>query len=981
MRVIKNGASVVANMPYLINLLSLSLLSLILSSSAVAFTLPANFTDNAVIEGLQDPDGFDFSPDGRMFISERISGKLRIAKYNAGSDSWILNATPFYTFDTPKNGSGQPEAVRSAGLRDITFDPNFASNGYVYAFYMSDDERHNRVVRVKASAADPDLADTTFGEQLLLNLPFNGTQSSGSHNGGALEFGGDGKLYITSGDGWEGEFAGADVQSLSTFTGKVFRINSNGTIPSDNPFYTQASGDLRAIYALGLRNPYSMSRHPDTDLLYINEARGTNKASIYIVEASANYQHEGSGIGNNRTPWANASGAGGELLTGGAWLTESGLGNFPATYYGRYFTALWGSNSSSTGRINTIASDSDTTSTTFATGLGVIGDNNIPVKPVIARFRQDGDLYYMLTTYTTSSGQIRRVQFTSQETAAAPTFTPNGGNTELAVMVSISSDTSPAEIRYTLNNSPVTVSSTLYTSAITIDQSRILRARTFKAGFNTSSETSAVYIIGNQDDNIPPDVNAGEDKVGFVGQAISLDGSASTDPDGNDDFLTDELWTQLAGPAVTIEDATEEIAFFTASETGIYRFRLDMSDGIDTGSDEVVISVIMAPRVESGLQALYTFEDGDGSTSIADVSAVGAALDLTIETPLVTDWLEGGGLQISGAASIVSDGAAKIVSACSANNEFSLEAWLTPENTTQAGPARIVSLSVDLTNRNFTLGQEDDRYDVRLRTSATNNNGTPSIIVPASTVKTELTHVVYTRDSAGNAAIYINSIPQVVGNVGGTISNWNAGYDLMLANEVTGDRSWLGDLFLVAVYCQALDDNQVTQNFAAGLPPYSSLVDTDEDTVPDVIDNCPVDANQDQANLDGDAAGDVCDTDIDNDGLSNGIDSEPLNNRVCQDSDADQCDDCAIGVDGFGELSDVTPANDGPDNDNDGLCDIGDVDDDQDLINDDVDNCPINFNPNQSDENGNGIGDACDPASEFCIVVPTANNAAVTFCL
>ena len=62
-----------------------------------AFTLPVNFSDQPVLENLQDPDGFAFSPDGRLFISERITGRLRVAKYNASNDTWTLNSEPFYT--------------------------------------------------------------------------------------------------------------------------------------------------------------------------------------------------------------------------------------------------------------------------------------------------------------------------------------------------------------------------------------------------------------------------------------------------------------------------------------------------------------------------------------------------------------------------------------------------------------------------------------------------------------------------------------------------------------------------------------------------------------------------------------------------------------------------------------------------------------------------------------------------------------------
>lgn len=950
-----------------------------LCSAAQAFTLPANFTDTPQITGLQDPDGFAFSPDGRLFISERITGKLRVAKYNAQTDSWVLNPTPFYTFDIPKNGSGQPEARRSAGLRDIAFDPDFANNGFVYAFYMKHGSLHNRVVRIRASSTNPDIADATFAEQLLIDLPFNNTSSSGSHNGGALEFGADGYLYITTGDGWEGEFAGQPVQQLDTYTGKVLRIASDGTIPL-NPFDAQTTGSYKAIYALGLRNPYSMSRHPVTGQLYINEARGTNKASIYIVEAGANYQHEGSGIGNNRNPWANASGAGGELITGGAWM-PAGAGSFPAVYNGAYFAALWGSNSSSTGRINTIASNSDTTVTTFATGLGVAGSNGIPVKPVITRVGPEGDIYYMLTTYTTSSGQIRRIRYTAQQTVATPEFTPPGGTSVNPILVSLSTQTADAVIRYTDDNTTPTNLSPQYTSALTINQSTIVRARAFKTGFNPSSEASAVYIIGDTSNNQPPLVDAGEDIVAFVGQTVTLDGSGTTDPDGDDDFLTGEQWTQLSGPPATIQDATEEIAFFIPDTIGTYQFQLEVSDGIDTGVDQVTISVIEAPRVVNGLQLLYTFEEESGST-VNDVSGVGSPLNATIANPANVTWLVGGGLRLDSGTTLASNGGTKLVQACTASNEISVEAWVTPANTTQSGPARIVSLSSNTTNRNFTLGQEADRFDMRLRTTATNNNGTPSITVPASTVKEELTHVLYTRDASGNATIYINGVPQVVGSIGGNLSNWNTGYNVLLANEQSNDRPWLGTLHLVAVYCDALVLAEVQQNFAAGLPPFSSQTDTDNDGVIDTLDNCPFLSNADQLNTDSDALGDACDSDQDNDGVVNGNDIAPLDVMRCQDLDADTCDDCAIGVDGFGPATDADTANDGPDNENDGMCDAGDTDDDNDGVADVGDNCPFDHNPGQEDSNGNDVGDACDPlTSGFCAAIVTRLGTVVPICL
>ncbi|MFQ5671164.1 MAG: thrombospondin type 3 repeat-containing protein, partial [Acidobacteriota bacterium] len=116
--------------------------------------------------------------------------------------------------------------------------------------------------------------------------------------------------------------------------------------------------------------------------------------------------------------------------------------------------------------------------------------------------------------------------------------------------------------------------------------------------------------------------------------------------------------------------------------------------------------------------------------------------------------------------------------------------------------------------------------------------------------------------------------------------------------------------------------------------------DDDGDGFLDTVDNCPLIAN-DQTDTDSDGAGNACDTDDDNDGLDDGADLAPLDPTVCADADGDLCDDCAVGVDGFGPLADNTPANDGTDTDADGACDLGDPDDDNDGLGDGVDLAPL----------------------------------------
>tara|TARA_R110002049_G_scaffold2743_3_gene21005 strand:- start:54611 stop:56794 length:2184 start_codon:yes stop_codon:yes gene_type:complete len=227
-----------------------------------------------------------------------------------------------------------------------------------------------------------------------------------------------------------------------------------------------------------------------------------------------------------------------------------------------------------------------------------------------------------------------------------------------------------------------------------------------------------------------------------------------------------------------------------------------------------------SPRADASMIAMFDFSAGAGDI-VVDRSGVGVPVDLMIEG---MEWVPEGGLRnVSGKAQASLASSQKLFASIS--SQFSVEAWVIPENLDQSGPARIVSYSADTGGRNFTLGQSGDRYNSRVATNQTGGNGNnPQLLSENDTVTTELTHVVMTYDSAaGGRKIYINGELAAEEDLGNDALNWSNTDLFVIGNEVTNNRLWRGVFRMVAVHTTALSGAEVAQNFDAGLGTITTL--------------------------------------------------------------------------------------------------------------------------------------------------------------
>lgn len=291
-------------------------------------TQPAGFTRNLnYVTALNNATAFAQASDGRLFIAEQ-GGTLKLA-VNGSVQATVLTLTV--------------DAQGERGLLGVALHPSFDTNGFIYVYYTATTPTtHNRISRFTFDGS------TANNESVIIDLP---TLGATNHNGGAIHFGIDGKLYVGVGD----NAVGSNAQSTTTALGKMLRLNDDGTVPADNPFVGTRSGQSRYVWADGLRNPFTFAVQPGSGRIHINDVGQNTWEEINLGTAGANYgwpgsegpDNVGSGVTGPLLAYAHSaasppgSGPGGFFtglaITGGTFYPSGGAFGLP--WAGGYFFA------------------------------------------------------------------------------------------------------------------------------------------------------------------------------------------------------------------------------------------------------------------------------------------------------------------------------------------------------------------------------------------------------------------------------------------------------------------------------------------------------------------------------------------------------------------------------------------------------------------------------------------------------------------
>jgi len=223
------------------------------------------YTSELVVPELDIPWGMVFLSDGAMLITEKDG---RIIHFKDGQKTEVTGGPEVYL-----RGQG--------GLLDIELDPNYDKNGWIYMSYSSTEgeEKGGMTAIMRCKLRDGQIVDS---QQLYKGSP---NTKKPYHFGSRIEFDNEGYLYFSIGDRGNRD---ENPQDITRDAGKIYRINKDGSIPKDNPFYNEPNAK-KAIFSYGHRNPQGMVKHPTTGQIWVHEHGPRGGDEINIIKKGVNF--------------------------------------------------------------------------------------------------------------------------------------------------------------------------------------------------------------------------------------------------------------------------------------------------------------------------------------------------------------------------------------------------------------------------------------------------------------------------------------------------------------------------------------------------------------------------------------------------------------------------------------------------------------------------------------------------------------------
>lgn len=498
-----------------ITLTSIGFIGILFSffQQAISASLPDGFTEQVIVENI-DPVGMTITPDGRILIVEK-DGIIRIVK-----DDIILE-DPFLEIPV--------DNYNERGLQNIILDPLFEINNYVYIFYTS--TRGTNVVSRFTVNGDFALAES----EVIL---FESDPISGAiHNGGGMVIDSDRKLYFGFGESGVGE----NANDLTNVLGKVMRINLDGSIPEDNPFYNTLEGKNKAIYAYGFRNPFSMDIDYNTGQILVTDVGGGRWEEVNMLEPGVNFGWptiEGykeswqTEPDNHQTPYyAFYHDQGRCAIVGASFYKPSGLFTFPEEYWNKFFFADYCS-----GEMFYIDPATGDYEGIFATNL----DRLVSIKVA-----DNGDMYYLQRSgigdgsigdnTSTTEGSLIRIKYTG---SGEPFITRQPSSQTIVIGEDaqfnvLASGFAPLTYSWKVNGEQAgsdTSKLILENPGIELNEAEISVTISNQEGL-VYSDTAILYISNNT--RPEPEITSPEDGAKYrAGETLQLTGTAIDNEDG-----------------------------------------------------------------------------------------------------------------------------------------------------------------------------------------------------------------------------------------------------------------------------------------------------------------------------------------------------------------------------------------------------------------------------------------------------------------